>query len=91
MFTKKSNIIVCYNHIDEYVDQQITLVLTVCDNAKEICPVFPKQTYFIHHSFDDPANATGTYDQKIGVYKKIRDQIHNFLKSEFLPMINNKI
>ena len=49
------------NHIDEYLDQDIDLVLTVCDNAKEICPVFPKQTYFIHHSFDDPADATGTY------------------------------
>ena len=79
------------NHIDEYLEHNIDLVVTVCDNAKEICPVFPKQTYFIHHSFDDPADATGTYDQKIVVYKKIRDQIHNFLKSEFLPMINNKI
>ena len=79
------------NHIDEYLDQDIDLVLTVCDNAKEICPVFPKQTYFIHHSFDDPADATGTYEQKIVVYKKIRDQIRNFLKSEFLPVINNKI
>ena len=76
------------NHIDEYLDQNIDLVLTVCNNAKEICPVFPKQTYFIHHSFDDPADATGTYEQKIVVYKKIRDQIHNFLKSEFLPMID---
>ena len=79
------------NHIDEYIDQDIDLVLTVCDNAKEICPVFPKQTCFIHHSFDDPADAKGTYEQKIVVYKKIRDQIHNFIKSEFLPMINNKI
>ena len=79
------------NHIDEYLDQDIDLVLTVCDNAKEICPVFPKQTYFIHHSFDDPADATGTYKQTIVVYKKIRDQIHNFLKREFLPMINSKI
>ena len=79
------------NHIDEYLDQDIDLVLTVCNNAKEICPVFPKQTYFIHHSFDDPAASTGTYEQKIVVYKKIRDQIHNYIKSEFLPMINNKI
>ena len=79
------------NHIDEYLEYNIDLVVTVCDNAKEICPIFPKLTYFIHHSFDDPADARGTYEQKIVVYRKIRDQIHNFLKREFLPMINNKI
>ena len=79
------------NHIDEYVDQEITLVLTVCDNAKEICPVFPVKTNFIHFSFDDPADAKGTYEEKIIVYRKIRDQIQDFIKSKFLDIINNKI
>ena len=79
------------NHIDEYVDQEITLVLTVCDNAKEICPVFPVKTNFIHFSFDDPADAKGTYEEKIVVYRKIRDQIQDFIKSKFLEIINNKI
>ena len=79
------------NHIDEYVDQKITLVLTVCDNAKEICPVFPVKTNFIHFSFDDPADAKGTYEEKIVVYRKIRDQIQDFIKSKFLEIINNKI
>ena len=79
------------NHVDEYVDQEIDLVLTVCDNAKEICPIFPNKTDFIHHSFEDPADAKGSYEEKIVVYRKIRDQIHNFLKSEFLAMINSKI
>ena len=79
------------NHIDEYVDQEITLVLTVCDNAKEICPVFPVKTNFIHFSFDDPADAKGTYKEKIVVYRKIRDQIQDFIKSKFLEIINNKI
>ena len=79
------------NHIDEYVGQEITLVLTVCDNAKEICPVFPVKTNFIHFSFDDPADAKGTYEEKIVVYRKIRDQIQDFIKSKFLEIINNKI
>ena len=79
------------NHIDEYVDQEINLVLTVCDNAKEICPVFPVKTNFIHFSFDDPADAKGTYEEKIVVYRKIRDQIQDFIKSKFLEIINNKI
>ena len=79
------------NHIDEYVDQEISLVLTVCDNAKEICPVFPVKTNFIHFSFDDPADAKGNYEEKIIVYRKIRDQIQDFIKSKFLEIINNKI
>ena len=79
------------NHIDEYVDQEITLVLTVCDNAKEICPVFPVKTNFIHFSFDDPADAIGTYEEKIVVYRKIRDQIQDYIKNKFLEIINNKI
>ena len=79
------------NHIDEYVDQEITLVLTVCDNAKEICPVFPVKTNFIHFSFDDPADAKGTYEEKIVVYRKIRDQIQNYIRNNFIDIINNKI
>tara|TARA_B100001741_G_scaffold206107_1_gene170366 strand:- start:260 stop:679 length:420 start_codon:yes stop_codon:yes gene_type:complete len=79
------------NHIDEYVDQEITLVLTVCDNAKEICPVFPVKTNLIHFSFDDPADAKGTYEEKIVVYRKIRDQIQNYIKNNFIDIINNKI
>ena len=79
------------NHIDEYVDQEITLVLTVCDNAKEICPVFPVKTNFIHFSFDDPADAKGTYEEKIVVYRNIRNQIQNYIKNNFIDIINNKI
>ena len=79
------------NHIDEYVDQEITLVLTVCDNAKEICPVFPVKTNFIHFSFDDPVDAKGTYEEKIVVYRKIRDQIQNYIKNNFIDVIKNKI
>ena len=78
------------NHIDEYINENIDLVLTVCDNAKESCPVFPKETYFIHYSFEDPADAKGTHKEKLVIYKKVRDEIHNFIKSEFIDIINNK-
>jgi len=78
------------NHIDEYLDHEIDLVLTVCDNAKEICPVFPKETDFIHYSFEDPAEAKGSHQEKLVVYKKVRDEIHNFIRSEFIDIINNK-
>ena len=79
------------NHIDEYLDHEIDLVLTVCDNAKEICPVFPQKTTFVHYSFNDPANAKGSYEEKILVYRKVRDQINDFLIKELPTIINNKI
>jgi len=79
------------NHINEYLDHEIDLVLTVCDNAKEICPVFPQKTTFVHYSFNDPANAKGSYEEKILVYRKVRDQINDFLIKELPIIINNKI
>ena len=79
------------NHIDEYLDHEIDLVLTVCDNAKEICPVFPQKTTFVHYSFNDPANAKGSYEEKILVYRKVRDQINDFLIEELPSIINKKI
>ena len=48
------------NHVDEYTDIDFDYVFTVCDSAKERCPIFPKAKQMIHHSFIDPADATGT-------------------------------
>tara|TARA_Y100000766_G_C18758028_1_gene531929 strand:- start:41 stop:463 length:423 start_codon:yes stop_codon:yes gene_type:complete len=79
------------NHIDEYLDHEIDLVLTVCDNAKEICPVFPQKTTFVHYSFNDPANAKGSYEEKILIYRKVRDQINDFISKEIPTIINNRI
>ena len=79
------------NHIDEYLTQEIDLILTVCNNAKEICPVFPKKTDFVHFSFDDPANSEGSDEEKLIVYRRVRDEINAFLKSNFLELIKEKI
>ena len=53
------------NHVDEYTDIDFDYVFTVCDNAKEICPIFPKAKRMIHHSFFDPADAIGTYNDQL--------------------------
>ena len=79
------------NHIDEYLTQEIDLILTVCDNAKEICPIFPKRTDFIHFCFDDPANAKGSDDEKLIVYRRVRDEINVFLKNKFLELAKSRI
>lgn len=66
--------------VDEFLETAFDYVLTVCDNAKESCPVFPGNGRRIHWSFDDPAEATGDEQARLAVFRKIRDQIASRLK-----------
>ncbi len=67
--------------VDEFVDQEIDYVLTVCDNAKETCPYFPAKTQVIHHSFDDPP-AIGETDEEttLKFFRRVRDEIDKYLQ-----------
>ncbi|MBN4062124.1 arsenate reductase ArsC [Bacteroidales bacterium AH-315-I05] len=65
---------------DKYLAHKIDHVITVCDNARELCPVFPNAKYVIHHSFIDPANATGNEEEVLNVYRKVRDEIESFCR-----------
>lgn len=63
------------NHVDEYAHVDFQLVLTVCDNANEACPVFPGTMQRLHHNFPDPAKAHGTPDQVMNQFRQVRDMI----------------
>lgn len=67
--------------VDEFVNENIDYVLTVCDNAKETCPYFPAKTKVIHHSFDDPP-AIGEADDEttLKVFRRVRDEIEQYLR-----------
>ena len=71
------------NHIDDYMDIKFDLILTVCDSAKETCPYFPSSAKMVHHSFEDPAGVSGTANEVIASFRRIRDEIkaysHEFL------------
>ena len=69
------------NHVDEYTDIDFDYVFTVCDNAKEICPIYPKAKQLIHQSFPDPADATGTDSEQLAVYLDVRDQLSDYFKA----------
>jgi len=56
-------------------------VLTVCDNAKESCPIFPGATRMIHHSFVDPAECNGSEEERLALFRKVRDEIREYLKN----------
>jgi len=61
--------------VDEFVEQPWDYVITVCDAANEACPVFPKKSSRLHWSFEDPSQAAGTDDQRLEVFRRVRDQI----------------
>lgn len=61
--------------VDTYSDQPFHYVITVCDHAQETCPIFPRAGTTLHWNFDDPAKATGGYEQKLIVFRKTRDEI----------------
>jgi arsenate reductase len=61
--------------VDEFAGQEFDYVITVCDNAKENCPVFPGPVERIHWSFDDPADAEGEDAERLAVFRRVRDEI----------------
>ena len=68
-------------HVDEFAGQAFDYILTVCDNAKESCPIFPTGATAIHHNFEDPAALHGTEQQRLAVFRRVRDQIRQYLQS----------
>ncbi|MBX3301216.1 MAG: arsenate reductase ArsC [Nitrospira sp.] len=61
--------------VDSYLNQTFHYVITVCDRVQETCPIFPGAATMLHWNFDDPAKATGTYEQRLIVFRKSRDEI----------------
>ncbi len=69
-------------------------VVTVCDNAREMCPVYTGRTTVIHRSFDDPpalARDTADDDETLRIYRRVRDEIRDFIAGlpESLPPIRD--
>jgi arsenate reductase len=72
---------------DEFANQPFDLVLTVCDNARETCPVYPGAKRLIHHSFEDPAHISGTEEERVAAFRRVRDQIREYFERELLPLL----
>lgn len=68
-------------HMDEFLKQPVETVITVCGNADQACPMFPGQVNRHHWGFDDPAHATGTDEEKLAVFRRVRDEIKRVFES----------
>ncbi|HUS71668.1 MAG TPA: arsenate reductase ArsC [Sedimentisphaerales bacterium] len=66
--------------VDELVGIDFDYVVTVCDNAREQCPIFPGRAKLIHKAFDDPYFASGSEEEIMEVFRKVRDQIKAFVE-----------
>jgi len=66
--------------VDEFSGEDFDYVITVCDNANERCPIFPGNTKRIHWNFDDPAAAEGEEQEKLAVFRRVRDEIRERLR-----------
>ena len=68
-------------NVDEFAGQAFDYVLTVCDNARENCPIFPGHTTMIHRSFEDPAAFQGSEEERLDIFRRVRDEIRQYLRS----------
>ncbi|MBB5639029.1 arsenate reductase [Pedobacter cryoconitis] len=66
------------NHINEYTSIDFDYLITVCDHAKESCPYFPTQAIKFHYNFPDPAKATGTDEEIMNEFRKVRELIKDY-------------
>jgi arsenate reductase len=62
-------------HMNEFLSRNVETVITVCGNADQACPIFPGQVNRHHWPFDDPAHATGTDEQKMEIFRRVRNEI----------------
>ena len=68
-------------HVDEFQGQRFDYVITVCDNAKESCPIFPGAVKRLHHSFEDPPPPSeGTDEECMAIFRRVRDDLRDYLR-----------
>jgi arsenate reductase len=74
-------------HVNTYLAQEFDCVVTVCDHARETCPFFPGAKKYLHQGFEDPSAFKGTDAEKMIVFRKVRDEIKNWIESILLQEV----
>jgi arsenate reductase len=67
-------------NVEEFEGQDFDYAITVCDNARETCPVFFGRAERLHRSFDDPAGLSGSDDERLALFRRVRDELRVYLR-----------
>ena len=67
--------------VDEFNGQPFDYVLTVCDNARESCPIFPGKAIVMHQGFEDPAAVQGFEEERLAAFRRVRDELRQYLRA----------
>lgn len=70
-------------NVKDFLPMEIDLVITVCDHAKQTCPFFPGGKEIIHKGFEDPAALSGSEEQKMALFRRVRDEIRGWIEEAF--------
>ena len=65
--------------LDEFAGKNFDYVLTVCDSAKEACPVYPGHANRLHRNFEDPAAVRGSEEERLAAFRRVRDELRKYL------------
>ena len=68
-------------HMNDFLERKVDIVITVCGNADQACPMFPGQVSRHHYGFDDPAHALGTDEEVLTVFRRVRDEIRRLFEA----------
>lgn len=71
-------------HVNTYKGQSFDYVVTVCDHAKETCPFFPGAKKYLHQGFVDPSTFTGTEEEQLSKFRRVRGEIKSWIESTFM-------
>ncbi len=71
------------NNLTEFLEQEIDYIITVCDRAQESCPIFPGGKNFIHKSFENPVDITGSEEDILDGFRRVRDKIREWVLKQF--------
>jgi arsenate reductase len=67
-------------HVSEFEGQDFDYVMSVCDSARESCPVFFGNAHRLHRDFDDPAALSGAEQERLAIFRRVRDELRDFLR-----------